>query len=413
MKKTTTTKFSDVAAIEDNPMWEKLIERQTKLYDREDDVRSPFVRDYTRILHSMAYRRLKHKTQVFFNIDNDHVCTRMEHVAHVESVSNTIAKKLGLNPELTKAIAIGHDLGHAPFGHQGETVIKKLSKKYLNTDFWHEKNGLRFVDKVELLSDNYNKSRNLDLTYAVRDGIISHCGEVDENGIRPREELIDLNSFIIAGEYQPITWEGCVVKIADKIAYIGRDIEDAILLGFLGEKEQKELKEYASANDNKAINTTVIMHNLIIDICENSTPENGICLSEKFLEQLNNIKKYNYDYIYKHKRLDTFKIYAELVINQLFKVLQQYYNDANTWINLEEEKGYYPVLIESFEKWLAQYCDKSIVPNSLKKITKRCENYKIYGMLDNEQIYIQAIIDYISGMTDRFAVKAFNELITY
>lgn len=155
MKQTIARKFSEVAAKEDNPIWGKLIERETELYDRDDDVRSPFARDYTRILHSMAYRRLKHKTQVFFNIDNDHVCTRMEHVAHVESVSNTIAKTLGLNPELTKAIAIGHDLGHAPFGHQGEIIIKKLSKKHLKTDFWHEKNGLRFVDKVELLSDYY------------------------------------------------------------------------------------------------------------------------------------------------------------------------------------------------------------------------------------------------------------------
>jgi dGTPase len=93
--------------------------------------------------------------------------------------------------------------------------------------------------------------------------------------------------------------------------------------------------------------------------------------------------------------------------------LLQYYNKANTWDNLKEEKEYYPVLIDSFEKWLAQYCDKSIVPEDLKKIAEQCENYKIYGMLDNEQIYIQAIIDYISGMTDRFAVKAFNELITY
>lgn len=93
--------------------------------------------------------------------------------------SRTIANTLGLNTELTKAIAIGHDLGHAPFGHKGETIIKALSKIHLGKDFWHEQNGLRFVDMVELLEDNYNNNRNLNLTYAVRDGIISHCGEVD------------------------------------------------------------------------------------------------------------------------------------------------------------------------------------------------------------------------------------------
>ena len=127
-----------------------LIKREKELYSRADDIRSPFARDYTRILHSMAYRRLKHKTQVFFNINNDHICTRMEHVNHVESVSSTIAKELGLNEELTKAISIGHDLGHAPFGHHGEKVLSKFSEKYLHKKFWHEQNGLRFVDNIEL-----------------------------------------------------------------------------------------------------------------------------------------------------------------------------------------------------------------------------------------------------------------------
>ena len=134
-------KFKSVATTPENSNWEKLTERTTELYSRADDVRSPFARDYTRILHSLAYRRLKHKTQVFFFFFYDHICTRMEHVAHVESVSHTIAKSLGLNDELTKAIAMGHDLGHAPFGHQGETVISQLSEKYLGEKFWHEKNG--------------------------------------------------------------------------------------------------------------------------------------------------------------------------------------------------------------------------------------------------------------------------------
>ena len=182
-------RFEKYAAVETHPFWSQLIAREGKLNDRLDDIRSPFARDYTRILHSKAYRRLKHKTQVFFNIENDHICTRMEHVGHVESVSATISKYLGLNEELTQAIAAGHDLGHAPFGHQGETVLKGLAKKHLGQDFWHEKNSLRFVDDIELLEDEYKKQKNLSLTYAVRDGIISHCGEVDENGLMPRREL--------------------------------------------------------------------------------------------------------------------------------------------------------------------------------------------------------------------------------
>lgn len=210
-------KFEEFACVEKNSNWERLTERNDDLYSRDNDTRNPFQRDYTRILHSQGYRRLKHKTQVFFNIENDHICTRMEHVAHVESVATTIAQNLGLSIDLVRAIALGHDIGHAPFGHQGEAVISKLSEEYLGKKFWHEQNGLRFVDKIELLPDSQDYRKNLALTYAVRDGIISHCGEIDFKSLRPREELFDLKCFNDPGEYEAATWEGCVVKIADKI----------------------------------------------------------------------------------------------------------------------------------------------------------------------------------------------------
>lgn len=407
-------KFESVATNEMNENWELFTARPDELYSRRDDVRSPFARDYTRILHSLAYRRLKHKTQVFFNIDNDHICTRMEHVAHVESVSQTIAKNLGLNVELTRAIAMGHDLGHAPFGHQGERVINDLCQEYLDESFWHEKNGLRFVDKIELLEDNYKKCKNLNLTYAVRDGIISHCGEVDENGLVPRKELIDLSEFQKPGQYQPSTWEGCIVKISDKIAYIGRDIEDAINLGFLNDTTKNDLLRMARANDENVLNTTVIMHNLIIDICENSTPEKGICLSPRFLEQINSVKDFNYKHIYGHERLVPFKEYSKLVINQIFDVLYKTYDGKHSWKSIEEKKKFYPLLMDSFIKWLAKYCEIDIVPEGeLQTIAFACENEKIFGTLFDEKIYARAVIDFISGMTDRFAIKIFNELLTY
>lgn len=406
--------FKKVSLTPKHEDWDQMTQRTSTLYYRKDDVRSPFARDYTRILHSLAYRRLKHKTQVFFNIDNDHICTRMEHVAHVESVSHTIAKNLGLNTELTKAIAIGHDLGHAPFGHEGESIINELSQEYLGERFWHEKNGLRFVDRIELLEDNYRISRNLDLTYAVRDGIISHCGEVDENGLKPRDEKMDLSEFKEPGQFQPATWEGCVVKISDKIAYIGRDIEDAIKLGFIDRKVQNELIKMARANDQAVLNTTVIMHNLIIDICKNSTPEKGICLSDRFLEQLNTIKKFNYEYIYGHKRLIPFKKYARLVLNEIFNVLMDTYDGIHSLDKIKARIKYYPMLMGSFEKWLVKYCDVDIINDEeLTEIALKCENEKIYGALSDEKIYVQAILDFISGMTDRFAVKVFNELLTY
>ena len=406
--------FKELSVTKDNPLWDQLVSRQNELYSRSDDIREPFARDYTRILHSTAYRRLKHKTQVFFNIDNDHICTRMEHVNHVESVSTTIAKYLGLNDELTKAISIGHDLGHAPFGHQGETVIKRLSEKYLNHDFWHEQNGLRFVDKIELLEDNYKRFRNLDLTYAVRDGIISHCGEVDDNGLFPRHDLILLNEFCSPGQYQAATWEGCIVKISDKIAYIGRDIEDAINLGFLGQSAEDELLKMARANDQNVMNTTVIMHNMIIDICKNSSPDNGISFSPQFSQQLKELKDFNYEYIYKHSRLQPFQHYSELVISQIFEWLLNCYDSKHTWTVLERKIPFSPILSRSFQKWLARYCKTEIVPTGeLRALSLQCENEKIYDDLSQQEVYIQAILDYISGMTDRFAIKLFNELITY
>lgn len=408
-------KFRDFAVSGKNSNWEQLIQRPSDLYARIDDVRSPFARDYTRILHSMAYRRLKHKTQVFFNIDNDHICTRMEHVAHVESVSNTIATNLGLNTELTRAIAMGHDLGHAPFGHHGEAILSTLSKKHLGSNFWHEKNGLRFVDCVELLPDNHNNNKNLNLTYAVRDGIISHCGEIDLNGLRPRTEFIELEKkFNTPGQYQPVTWEGCVVKLADKIAYIGRDIEDAIRLSFLDAEDLSQLQKMAQASEESALNTTVIMHNLIIDVCKNSSPEKGICMSENLYEQLKEIKKFNYSHIYENSRLDAFKKYANLALNQLFEVLFKTYDKMYSWSKLDEVKMYYPNLVNSFERWLLKYCDSSIVPQGdLKSDALKCENVKIYELLNSKKLYAQAIIDFIAGMTDRFVVELFNEQISY
>ena len=118
--------FASVKTDEKNPKWQQCIKRENTLYNRGNDIRSEFERDYTRLLHCEAYRRLKHKTQVFYAPQNDHICTRIEHVNHVASVSATIAKYLGLNQELTEAIAIGHDIGHAPFGHTGEDILNSL-----------------------------------------------------------------------------------------------------------------------------------------------------------------------------------------------------------------------------------------------------------------------------------------------
>ena len=407
-------KFKEVAAIEENKNWNRLIHRENELYSRNNDIRSEFERDYTRVLHSLAYRRLKHKTQVFFNVDNDHICTRMEHVSHVESVSSTIGKFLGLNTELIRAIATAHDLGHAPFGHQGETVIKELTEKYLGTTFWHERNGLYFVDKVELLEDNNRFFQNLNLTYAVRDGIISHCGEVDENGIFPRDTLFDLNEFISPGQYQPATWEGCVVKIADKIAYLGRDIEDAYRLRFIDKEQLYKFKNLAQEYGATTINTTVIMHDLIIDICKNSSPETGILLSKKAQVFLDELKKLNYDAIYHNDKLSPFKKYSNLVLTELFNKYLEVYAGEETLHELRKQNKIYPQIMNGFSLWLVPYCDIDFNNISwASKTSRKSKNEKIYGKLETKEIYIRAIIDYLSGMTDRYAIELFNELISY
>lgn len=405
--------FSSFATNQNHPLWGELIRRPNPLYSHPGEIRSEFARDYTRILHSNAYRRLKHKTQVFYNIENDHICTRMEHVGHVESVSGTIGAYLGLNTELTKAIATGHDLGHAPFGHHGEVIIRQLSKEYLGKNFWHEQNGLRMVDHLELLEDNYMIQRNLNLTYAVRDGIISHCGEVDQNGLKPRKDLIDLDEFTQPSQYQPATWEGCVVKIADKIAYIGRDIEDAISLGFLEQSDVNALLDMVKVRDERALNTSVIMHNLIMDICQNSSPEKGIRLSDNFYQQMLSVRDFNIEKIYRHDRLKPFEKYASLIIHELFDLLLNTYADGNYWSLLAKEKKHAPTLIGSFEKWLAKYCEIDTLPSAYQQYSEKYMNIKIYGKLSAKETYIQAILDYISGMTDRFAVKAFQELLSF
>ena len=380
-----------VSANPENPNWENIIKRQNSLYKRDNEIRSEFERDHTRVINSKSYRRLKHKTQVFFSPENDHICTRIEHVTLVESISYTIAKYFGLNTELTKAIATAHDIGHSPFGHQGEKILSKLSKDFIQKTFWHEKNGLEFVDKVELLEKPDGKIQPLDLTYGVRDGIISHCGEIDENGLKPRTEYIDLYEYEHPNQYAPYTWEGCVVKIADKLSYLGRDIEDAITLGIL-DKKLKELHEVLNLDKDVKINNTVILNMFIKDLCENSSLENGLCFSDEKFEMLNNLKEFNYKNIYLSEKTLGSVDYFELVLNKLFWFLSR--------MNFRDDdmKKICPVLADDFNKWLKEFFSLDI-------------NHRDIIISDNE--FLQAVIYYIAGMTDNFAIEMYNKIISF
>jgi dGTPase len=398
--------FRRFAIFPENRNWNNCNQRAVDLYQRKDEIRSEFERDYNRILHCTAYRRLKHKTQVFYATRNDHICTRIEHVNHVTSVSYTISKYLGLNTELTKAIAIGHDLGHAPFGHSGERIINEIALKENNTGFWHEKNGLRIVDSIELLEDEEGNLKNLDLTYAVRDGIVSHCGEVNENAIFPRTDNFDLHKISTPNEFQPYTWEACVVKIADKISYLGRDIEDASNLNILKNIQIDELRQIVG-EDFRKINNTILMHKFITDLCANSSPGIGICLSDDLLRMINDIKAYNYKNIYKHPRLINYFKYAEMVISSIFYALAELFDHERTIARLKLEEKSFPLLSKSFCGWLQKYSLQSDENN--KEVGSR----KFLYDLKKDEHYKLAIIDYISSLTDFAAINVFNELTSF
>lgn len=409
-------KFENVAANAFNSKWNTILSREQPLYNRGNDVRSDFERDYTRIIHSTAYRRLKHKTQVFFSPESDHICTRIEHVTHVESISYTIANYLGLNTELTKAISVAHDLGHSPFGHEGERILSEISKRVLHCSFWHEKNGLNLVSSIDLLENSDRFKENLNLTYGVRDGIVSHCGEIDENGLKPRNDFIDLNSYSYPNQYAPYTWEGCVVKMSDKIAYLARDIEDALRLNIIDEQLVEDLRNHLNQLTKShfdAINNGTIVNYFILDVCQNSSIEKGICLSDEAFEVMKYIMKFNYQNIYLIDRIEVHTNYVQLILNSIFQFLYKYDKIANdNQINvleaLKKDQKKYPVTIQGYMHWLEKYSQmKHFNRNPLY------QNHIIYDFEHDKNAMAKSIIDYLSGMSDAYILKIFNEFISF
>ena len=273
----------------------------------------------------------------------------------------------------------------------------ELTKKDIEKAFWHEKNGIEMVDKIILLEDDKQNLQNLNLTYGVRDGIISHCGEIDENFLKPREEYIDLNEYNYPNEFAPYTWEGCVVKIADKIAYLGRDIQDAITLGILDE-HLNELHNLLNIEKNETINNTVIINYLVYDLCKNSSIKDGLKFSDNAFEFMNKLKAFNYKYIYLDERLKPSTVYFELVLNTIYNTLKRYFFEK------EHIKKIYPEIINEFENWLNLYWNKD--RDSI------CKN-KIVFDIKNEKDFYQAVIYYISGMTDNYAIDTYNKIIRF
>lgn len=408
--------------------YEQSIKREIPIYERGNSIRSEFERDYTRLMHCQAYSRLKHKTQVFYAPKNDHVCTRMEHVGHVASVATTISKYLGLNEELTRAIAIGHDIGHAPFGHTGEEILNSLMEQKTGANapkkFWHERNSLFFADYIETLSDPNGVEKTLNLTYAVRDGLICHCGEIDQQGIRPREEAINLYDIKRPGLVQPFTWEGCVVKLSDKIAFLGRDLQDARRYHMLDMGCYRQLREIVAStlgltkngttmshSSGKAVNTTVLVNDMVVDLCEQSSPEKGLCFSDQYFRFIKELKSFSYSKIYNHWRLLEFKKYAENVLGTIYTVLMHMQNFAQNG-RIPISMKYYQNLSKTFEDWLIRYTNYKSADGTDRKKIMRYETPAVFDVNDYKS-YQKCVIEYLSGMTDSYAIECYEEIISF
>ncbi|HCJ95236.1 MAG TPA: phosphohydrolase, partial [Sphaerochaeta sp.] len=282
-----------------------------RMHTRTTDVRGEFYRDTTAIIHSSPFRRLKHKTQVFFAPSNDHICTRMEHVLHVASIASAICRGLGLDTELAWAIGMGHDLGHTPFGHVGERILASMMKSKGFTGFEHELNSLRIVD---FLADH---GKGMNLTYAVRDGIACHNGERFEQSVMPQFIEKDLSAMTSRAEAIPATWEAAVVRFSDQIAYLGRDYEDACRLSIIDPASIP-----AIVVDRLGTTNASIINTLVNDIIDTSRPESGISFSDSIFEAVLAMKDFNYRSIYLSPMLEGYSKYFSRLLTLIVDYLQ-------------------------------------------------------------------------------------------
>ena len=229
---------------------------------REEDVRTCYQRDIDRIVHSKAFRRLMHKTQVFLRPEGDHYRTRMTHTLEVTRIARTITLALGLNEDLAEAIAMGHDLGHTPFGHAGEVALSKCIGK----PFRHNEQSLRVVDVLE------KDGKGLNLTYEVRNGILCHTGDP-----------------------WPETLEGMIVRRSDQIAYVNHDIDDAIRAGILTDADiPRDITNILGHNHRDRVNT------LVCDAIRTSREAGEVCLSPAVDKALKNLRSFMFEHVYRN-----------------------------------------------------------------------------------------------------------------
>jgi len=341
-----------------------------------EDIRGAFFRDQTAIIHSMPFRRLKHKTQVFFAPENDHICTRIEHVLHVATIAKSICKGLNLNGwnldvEMAFAIGLGHDLGHAPFGHEGETILN--TKLGGNNAFVHEVNSYRVVEYLA------NAGKGLNLTYGVKDGIICHNGEKFEQFIKPKT-TINILDQIKDRRVLPTSYEGCIVRFSDKIAYLGRDIEDAIIAGFIKKTDiPNQIATKIGFTNSEIINF------FVSDIIQYSKDKDVIGFSDEKYELILMLRNFNYKNIYYNDKKTSFP-FAEKIINTIFDYLSEKFEKYKYELNMYQEHKY------KFVRHFGHHL------NEMRDFYK-----------DNTDIKI-IITDFISGMTDLYAIDAMRQI---
>lgn len=338
------------------------------------DIRGEYFRDSDRIIYSKSYLRYMDKTQVFTHEKNDHVSRRMSHVQMVSKIARTIGRALSLNEDLIEAIALGHDLGHVPFGHLGESFLNEISLKNNQGVFMHNVESVRNLMVLE------HNGRGLNLTIQVLDGILCHNGELVLDRYSPVSK--DKDKFL--SDYyncyksvdniinlRPMTLEGCVVRISDVISYLGRDIEDAIMLGKLSSDSLP-----TSVTDILGDNNSDIINTIVMDIIYNSIDKPYITMSSRVNKAICDLKDFNYKYIYNKIYSDSEKNDIKNMFNVVFDTNLNYLKNNN-----HDEKIY-----SDF------YLNMS-------------DDYK------ENTSYERVVIDYIAGMTDDYFIKEYNKII--
>lgn len=339
--------------------------------------RGPYSRDRDHILYSGSFRRYTGKTQViyFATSFDEQLSNRSIHTLQVSQIARTIGKALKLNLDLIEAIALGHDLGHAPFGHDGEEILQEICQEKNIGLFFHNVHGLRIVDKLA------NSCKGMNLTFQVKDGILSHDGEINERYLKPNRhkteaDLMDYCQKKSQGKQVhivPATLEGCVVRMSDAISYVGQDFEDAIRIGILKKNELPEIIRRELGETN-----TDIINSLVTDIIINSHNRDEMIYSSNIVERFFELKQFNTERIYKNSELKAEKTELETSFKYLF---EKFLSDL---IRGKEDS-----LI--FKEW----------------IFNRGKNKGA----DYVSSYLpeQIVVDYIASMTDRYFYNTYKK----